>query len=62
MKWCTGDEPECNGPDCGEAENCPYYKALMEEDPALREDLEDWKQRQKDKQGMKPAGVHREET
>jgi len=52
VKWCIGDNdgwPECNGPDCGEVEDCPYYKALMEEDPACREDLEDWKQRQKEK-------------
>ena len=31
MKWCVGEEPECNGPDCGEANTCPYYLESVDE-------------------------------
>ena len=30
-RWCVGDEPECNGPDCGRAEDCPYYRGLAQD-------------------------------
>lgn len=42
-RWCVDDEePECNGPDCGHADSCPYYKALMEEDSSLAEELSEY--------------------
>lgn len=43
MKYCIGDEPECNGPYCGHAEDCPYYLEGMKEDSSLRSELEKFK-------------------
>lgn len=34
------EEPECNGPDCGHAEDCPYYLEMMKEDSSWRDELE----------------------
>lgn len=40
MKYCVGEEPECNGPDCGHAEGCPFYLGMMKEDSSWRDELE----------------------
>ena len=42
MRFCVGDEPECNGPECGHAETCPYYLSEMKEDSSLKKMLDDW--------------------
>lgn len=48
MRWCMDEEePECNGPDCGHAEDCPYYLECIKEDSSLRDELERWKQTKK---------------
>lgn len=44
---CVGEDAECNGPDCGYAENCPYYLESMKEDSSLRDELERRKQTKK---------------
>lgn len=44
MRFCVGEEPECNGPYCGHAEDCPYYLEGMKGDSSLRNELERWKQ------------------
>lgn len=36
MRFCVGDEPECNGPECGHAETCPFFLRLAEEDPSIK--------------------------
>lgn len=36
------EEPECNGPDCGHAGTCRYYKGLMEEDDFFVKLLEEY--------------------
>lgn len=47
MRFCVGEEPECNGPDCGHAEDCPYHLESMKEESSLRDELERWKQAKK---------------
>lgn len=36
MRFCVGEEPECNGPYCGHAKGCPFYKESMSEDDECR--------------------------
>lgn len=43
MRYCVGEEPECNGPYCGHAEDCPYYQEIMKEDSSFRRELEKYK-------------------
>lgn len=43
MRYCVGEEPECNGPNCGHAEDCPYYHEIMKEDSSCRCELEKYK-------------------
>jgi len=43
MRFCVGEEPDCNGPDCGHADDCPYYFESMKEDSSLRDELERWR-------------------
>lgn len=40
MRHCVGEDAGCNGPDCGHAEDCPYYLEYMKEDSSLRDELE----------------------
>lgn len=40
MRWCVGDEPECNGPECGHAETCPYFLELIKEDQSMKDELD----------------------
>ena len=50
-RWCLDDEePEYNGPDCGHADGCPYFKALTEEDSSVAEELAEYNRR---KEGAK---------
>ena len=43
MRFCVGEEPECNGPYCGHAEGCPYYQESMKADSSCRCELEKYK-------------------
>lgn len=53
MRYCIGEDAECNGPDCGHAEDCPYYLESMKDDSSLCDELERQKQTKKgDSDGM----------
>ena len=48
MRWCIDmEEPECNGPECGHADDCPFFKAEMEEDSSLADALREYNGRKK---------------